>query len=86
MGSIAPSVARALDLGVVLARARSRRRRRLVVDKRAVAVARRVVVAGAAADVVETVVEKRRDVVGVARARVVGVATRMVGRTPRARE
>jgi len=53
------------------------------VDKRAVAVARRVVVAGADADVVETVVEKRRDVVGVARARVVGVATRMVGRTPR---
>ena len=86
MGSIAPSVARALDLGVVLARARPRRRRRLVVDKRAVAVARRVVVAGADADVVETVVDARRDVVGVARARVVGVATRMGGRTPRARE
>jgi hypothetical protein len=82
MGSIAPSVARALDLGVVLARARPRRRRRLVVDKRAVAGARRVFVVVADADVVDA----RRDVVGVTRACVVGVATRMVDRTPRARE
>ena len=42
--------------------------------------------ASADADVVETVVDARRDVVGVARARVIGVGTRMVGRTPRARE
>jgi len=74
MGSIAPSIALALDLGVVVV-ARARRRWR-VVDKRAVdvvdVVARR-----------EFVVARRHGAAVATAALVVGVIARMVDRTPR---
>lgn len=76
MGSIAPSVALALDLGVVVVVVAHARRRWRVVDKRAVDVvvdvARR-----------EFVVARRHDAAVATDALVVGVIARMVDRTPR---
>lgn len=77
MGSIAPSVALALDLGVVVVVVAHARRRWRVVDKRAVDV----VVDVARREFV--VVARRHDAAVATDALVVGVIARMVDRTPR---